>query len=232
MLPIGWGIEGYIELKLDWKGSLDAMAAAVTDEVGGVGPGVRGESDPVPPTPPFEGPFKTLLSVPLWDVAPLPPLLLLLFKPPSLESVVPPELPPPPPLTTAPVVELCDGGALGSRFWLRSFSSRRHLALRFENQTWRFLKGNRIRDEPQDKIFVWVVNLLVSWLLADQSSPLVALWQTRRDSVCVRTLEMTTKWSFKPTLHRDLQGLAFRFFSMWWFNHLQEEYDGDDDYLF
>ena len=60
MLPIGWGIDGYMELNPDWKGSLEAMAAAAwcmdddaeedTEGGGGggtepgAGPGVEGES--------------------------------------------------------------------------------------------------------------------------------------------------------------------------------------------
>ena len=42
MLPMGWGMEGYMELNPDWKGSLEAMdAAADTEDVGvEAGPGL------------------------------------------------------------------------------------------------------------------------------------------------------------------------------------------------
>ena len=46
---MGWGIEGYIELNPDWKEKREAIAEAaaevaeVTDEAGGVWPGVAGD---------------------------------------------------------------------------------------------------------------------------------------------------------------------------------------------
>ena len=103
MLQIGCGIEGYMELKLDWKGRRDAIAAAVTDEDGGVGPGVRGDSVPLAST------FKLVLSTPSLT------LLLLVMAATSEASVpdvveesavFPPELGPlgvgPPPALAGP----------------------------------------------------------------------------------------------------------------------------------
>ena len=109
-------------------------AAAVA---GGVGPGVAGDPkevisvplcwppDPLllwPPTRLTAPPFP-LLSVAPVEVKPAPPL--------ELPSGTPTPLPllPPPPVEAEPELPL-------SRFWLRSFSSRRHLARRFENQTY------------------------------------------------------------------------------------------------
>jgi hypothetical protein len=133
MLPIGCGIEWYIELNpaaAEWNGSL-ADAACIAAEVVTAGadnaegveeggrPGVDGESAPPPPPP------ESVVVPAGWaDDAGWTP-----WSP--LSVVVPP--PPPPPLTPLST----DGGPPlpGSRFWLRSFSSRRHLARRFENQT-------------------------------------------------------------------------------------------------
>ena len=135
---MGWGIEGYIELKPDWKGSLEAITAAAADGAGGVG--VDGEPTGSDPLPDRDG----VIPPPL-------PLLLLLaiacacsaaanddgvkFAPFPLDGVPlcdPPlscdermVLPPLPPLEP------------GSRFWFRNFSSRRHFARRLENQTFR-----------------------------------------------------------------------------------------------
>jgi len=141
MLQIGWGIDGYIELKPDWNGSRDAMAAAAEAAVGVGGVGVAGEPTGKAPLP----------------VEPIP----------ALTGVAAPPPPPPPPPFVIPCDEewsldedkvllllllLLDGVMLcelpfsweeprtvelepGSRFWLRSFSSRRHFARRLENQT-------------------------------------------------------------------------------------------------
>ena len=85
-MELGWGMEGYMELKVPvLKGSLEPARAGPGV---GAGPGVPGE--------------------PMLDTAPDPP-------DPS-----------------------CGGSALllpPGRFWLRSFSSRRHLARRLENHT-------------------------------------------------------------------------------------------------
>ncbi len=61
MLEMGCGIDGYIELKPDWKGSLEAMTAAAADGAGGVG--VDGEPtgrEPLPESPP---PLLLLLAM-------------------------------------------------------------------------------------------------------------------------------------------------------------------------
>ena len=55
MLPIGCGMDGYIELKPDWNGNLEAIAAAAETEcgdetpelVGVVVPPLFGESKPI-----------------------------------------------------------------------------------------------------------------------------------------------------------------------------------------
>lgn len=154
MLPIGWGIEGYIELNPDWNENLEAaMAAAAEDEddvttaEGGVGPGVAGEP-------------KEVISVPLCPLEFWPPALALAppllppLPPPLVDSLVtwdgvkappPTELPSETPLAEPPPADTPFPPAAAlpddppelplSLFWLRSFSSRRHLARRFENQT-------------------------------------------------------------------------------------------------
>ena len=129
-------MEGYIELNPDWNENLDAAMAAAAAEVAvevgmadGGGPGVAGDPSEV-------------ISFPLWPSlpprAPFPPPTLLLFCSDGAElpvvvadsaadgagkSAAP----------LAPLAVLCELPL--SRFWLRSFSSRRHFALRFENQT-------------------------------------------------------------------------------------------------
>jgi hypothetical protein len=130
MLQMGCGMEGYMVLKLDWKGNLEAITAAA-DGAGGVG--VDGEWRGREPLPDDEIPPPLLLFAgvtepldipcpPVWSVVMLPPL--------PLEGVT----------LCEPVLSCWDKTVLplllpGSRFWLRSFSSRRHLARRFENQT-------------------------------------------------------------------------------------------------
>lgn len=132
-----------MELNPDWNEKREAMAAAADEAVeaaavaGGVGPGVAGDPkevisvplcwppDPLllwPPTRLTEPPFP-LLSVAPVEVKPAPPL--------ELPSGTPTPLPllPPPPVEDPPELPL-------SRFWFRNFSSRRHLARRFENQTY------------------------------------------------------------------------------------------------
>lgn len=140
----------------DWNENLEAaIAAAAEDEddvttdgtaEGGVGPGVAGEP-------------KEVISVPLCPLEFWPPLeaaaaLLPLLPPPLVDSLVtwdgvkappPTELPSDTPLAEPPlaVTPFPAAAALPddppelplSLFWLRSFSSRRHLARRFENQT-------------------------------------------------------------------------------------------------
>jgi hypothetical protein len=64
MLQIGCGIEGYIELKPDWKGSLDAMAAAADAAVGVGGVGVAGEPTGSAPLPADPKPTLTGVAVP------------------------------------------------------------------------------------------------------------------------------------------------------------------------
>ena len=80
MLQMGCGMEGYIVLKLDWKGSLDAITAAA-DGVGGVG--VDGDpsgreplpEDEIPPLLLFAGVAEPLLipCPPEWSVVMFPP---------------------------------------------------------------------------------------------------------------------------------------------------------------
>ena len=113
------------------------MAAAAEEAVaaedtaaGGVGPGVAGEpreviSGPLCPLPfPLAPPFPLEVSVGCEPELKPPPEL----EPPSETPTPLPPLPPPP-LEEPPELPL-------SRFWLRSFSSRRHFARRFENQTY------------------------------------------------------------------------------------------------
>ena len=59
MLEMGCGIDGYIELKPDWKGSLEAITAAAADGAGGVG--VDGEPTGSEPFPSDERPPMPLL---------------------------------------------------------------------------------------------------------------------------------------------------------------------------
>ena len=113
---------------------------------GGVGPGVAGEPNdvisvplcplglgPAPPFPPLADADSVAAAV-AWDaVSPPPP-------PPPVSETAEPPAPPPPPLAAPPVpppaLAAEDPPELPlSLFWLRSFSSRRHLARRFENQT-------------------------------------------------------------------------------------------------
>ena len=50
---MGCGIEGYMGLNPDWKGSLEAMAIDVADdEAGGGGGSGTGVDEPPPPLPP------------------------------------------------------------------------------------------------------------------------------------------------------------------------------------
>ena len=72
MLQMGCGMDGYIELKPDWKGSLEAMTAAADGADGGVG---------VDGGPTGNEPFEES-----------PPLLLLpgVTEPPLLDMPCPP----------------------------------------------------------------------------------------------------------------------------------------------
>ncbi len=135
MLQMGCGMDGYIELKPDWKGSLEAMTAAADGADGGVGvDGGPTGNEPFDESPPLllfpgvtEPPLLDMPCPPVWSVVMLPPFPLdgvTLCDPPLScdDKTVLPLLPLLPP---------------GSRFWLRSFSSRRHFARRFENQTFK-----------------------------------------------------------------------------------------------
>jgi hypothetical protein len=129
-------MDGYIELKPDWKGSREAITAAA-DGAGGVG--VDGDPTGSEPLPAMEGvrppPLLAGVTFPPLDIACEWSVVMFaldgvpLCEPPLScdERTVLPPLPPPPPPPTLLLP--------GSRFWFRSFSSRRHLARRLENQT-------------------------------------------------------------------------------------------------
>lgn len=81
MVPMGCGMDGYMELNPDWNGSREAMAAAAALDVTEAGPG--DSMDPGVGVPPFR--------------LPMPPCPLL---PPSVAAPPAPLLPPPPPAPT------------------------------------------------------------------------------------------------------------------------------------
>ena len=155
------------------------MAAAAEDEdetedtAGGVGPGVAGDPSEVisvplwpeenfseanfsPPAPPFEDSLapgcEGVRPPPPPPVPPPPaePASLTAPAEPAPTAVAAPLPPlPPPPLLAEEPPELPL-----SLFWLRSFSSRRHLALRFENQTcfWNFGERKMINNLMKNPI--------------------------------------------------------------------------------